>query len=277
MIRITVTPFLTSLMCILISVTVLAQGFPPDLQRIIDKKEIVVAMVASDQPPFFMVGKDGELHGFDVEIARDIAKELGVDVKFNRTAETFNGTVDLVVQKEADIAISKLSRTLSRAKRVLFTAPYIVLRKGLLINRLRMAQAVKGREPTEFIQKLEGEIGVIEDSSYVGFAQQMFVRATVEEYKTWDDVIAAVVRGEILAGFRDELEIKKVVRNKPDGILQLQTVVFKDTRDPIAMAVSADSPHLLFWLNQYLESKNMNMNADKLLDEYQDLLTSSDN
>ncbi len=266
-----------SLICIIFTGTTLAQEFPPDLQRIMDKKELVVAMVASDQPPFFSTGKDGKLHGFDVEIAKDIAKELGVEVRFNRMAKTFNGTVDLVVNKEADIAISKLSKTLTRAKRVLFTNPYIVLRKGLLINRLRMAQVIKGREPMEFIKNLEGEIGVIKGSSYVGFAKQMFSKATVKEYKTWQDIIAAVVRGEVLAAFRDELEIKKVVRGKPDGILQLQTVVFKDEKDPIAMAVSSDSPHLLFWLNQYLDNRNLEMNADKLLDQYQDVMTVSGN
>lgn len=270
-------PLCIILLCIIFTNTTLAQEYPPDLQRIMDKNELVVAMVATDQPPFFIIGKDGKLHGFDVELARDIAGELGVNVRFNRTAKTFNGTVDLVVSKEADIAISKLSRTLTRAKRVLFTDPYIVLRKGLLINRLRMAQAIKGREPTEFIKHLEGEIGVIAGSSYVGFANRMFSKATVKEYKNWQEIISAVVRGEVLAAFRDELEIKKVVRSKPDGILQLQTVVFKDEKDPIAMAVSSDSPHLLFWLNQYLSNRNMKMTADRLLDQYQDIMTTVNN
>jgi len=163
----------------------LGQDYPPDIQKIIDRNKIVVAMYENDQPPFFKVNGDGQLNGFDIELARDIAKELGVEVEFNRSAKTFNQTVDMVVNKEADIVISKLSRTLVRSKRVLFTKPYITLRKGLLANRLRLAQATREIETTEFIKNLTGDIGVVSGSSYVGYAKQMFPKANIKEYPNW--------------------------------------------------------------------------------------------
>jgi polar amino acid transport system substrate-binding protein len=89
-----ILPLCICLICTIFTSAAFAQEFPPDLQRIMDKKELIVAMVASDHPPFFTTGKDGKLHGFDVEIAKDIAKELGVEVRLNRTAKTFDGTVE---------------------------------------------------------------------------------------------------------------------------------------------------------------------------------------
>lgn len=246
----------------------MAGEYPSDIQKIIDKKEIVIAMYEKDQSPFFMVTKSGELVGFDVELGRGIAKELGVKAVFNRSPESFNGTVDLVVQKKADIVISKLSRTLTRAKKVLFTKPYIILRKGLLINRLQLARAKKGKSTFEFIKSLTGKIGVIADSSYVGFGQRMFPKARMIEFPSWEDITEAVINGEVIAGFRDELEIKKIIKSASDQVIKLQSVVFKDTKDPIAIAVSCDSPHLLQWLNQYLDSFNNGVTADKLLDKY---------
>jgi len=244
------------------------QEYPPDIQKIKDKNKIVVAMYAVDQPPFFKVTEDGQIHGFDIELAKGIAKELGVEVEFNRSAKTFNQTVDMVVNKEADIVISKLSSTLERSKKVLFTKPYITLRKGLLVNRLRLAQATKEIENTDFIKNLTGDIGVVSGSSYVGYAQQMFPNATIKEYPTWEKVVVAVDQGKILAAFRDELELKKAIMEDPDSVLTLQAVVFKDTKDPIAIAVSNESFHLHYWLNQYLELKNIDMNVDKLLERY---------
>ena len=246
----------------------MAGEYPPDIQKIIDKKEIVIAMYEKDQSPFFMVTKSGELVGFDVDIARGIAKELGVKAVFNRSSISFNGTVNLVVTKEADLVISKLSRTLTRAKKVLFTKPYIVLRKGLLINRLRLAQAKKGRSTSVFIQSLTGKIGVIADSSYVGFGKRMFPNARMVEFPNWKDITEAVIDGQVTAGFRDELEIKKIIRSASDQVIKLQSVVFKDTKDPIAIAVSTDAPHLLHWLNQYLDSFNSVMTADKLIEKF---------
>ena len=247
---------------------VFAGEYPPDIQRILDKKKIVIAMLNRDQPPFFVKGKDGRLEGLDVELARGVAMELGVEAEFNRSAKTFNETVDMVVAKEADIVISKLSQTLPRAKKILFTKPYIVLRKGLLINRLKMARARKGKPPAEFIQSVKGDIGAIAGSSYVEFGRRMFPGAEIKEYPAWADVVNAVIDGDVIAGFRDELEIKKIIRMFPDQAIKIQSAVFKDTKDPIAIAVSSDAFNLLAWLNQYLDFLNLEMNADKLLKQF---------
>jgi len=246
-----------------------AQDYPADIQKIIDKNKLVIALYEKDQPPFFMADKNGELQGFDIELAKGIADELGVIAEFNKSAKTFNETVDLVVNGQADIVISKLSRTLKRAKRVLFTKPYIVLRKGLLVNRLKVAQAAKGMGQARFIKNITGNIGVIADTSYVGYAKTMFPKADITEYPDWKDVVTAVTKGNIIAAFRDELELKKIIKDKSDAIITLQTVIFKDTKDPISIAVSSDSPHLCFWINQYLDEKNIYTDVDELLDRFQ--------
>jgi polar amino acid transport system substrate-binding protein len=254
-----------------------SRDYLPGIQRIKDKGKIVVAMLNEDQPPFFMVNKKGKLYGLDVKIGKDIAKELGVTVEFNRQAKTFDEVIDLVVRKEADVALSQISKTLKRSEKVLFTNPYIVLRKGLLINRLKMAQAKGDEDPVEFMIHLKGDIGVMAASSYVYFARSMFPEATIKEFKTGKDIISALKKGTILAAFRDEVDIKKIIRADPGISLKVKTVIFKDTKDPIAMAVSWDNTHLLYWLNEYLETRNFNLDADKLLREYLEIFSSGDN
>jgi polar amino acid transport system substrate-binding protein len=268
--------FRSALLIILTASFVSSQEWHPDIQRIKERGKLIIALTNKDQPPFYMVNKEGELQGLDVMLGKDIAEELGVDVQFDRTAKTFEGLIDLIVRKKADVAISKLSKTLKRAEKVLFTRPYIVLRKGLLVNRLKMAQAKGDEDPIEFIIHMRGDIGVVGSTSYVGFARKMFPEATIKEFNTWEEVIAALDRGDILAAFRDELEIKKIIRKYPDITIDVKTVVFKDTKDPIAMAVSFDNTHLLYWLNEYLETKNYNLDADKLLSKYPEIFSSKD-
>ncbi|MCP3927353.1 MAG: amino acid ABC transporter substrate-binding protein [Desulfobacterales bacterium] len=254
---------------LLISSTSLKAGdYPADIQKIVDKKKIVIAMYEHDQSPFFMKSKNGELVGFDVDLAKGIANELGVEVVFNRSAKSFNETVELVIDKKADIVISKLSRTLSRSKKVLFTKPYIVLRKGLLVNRLRLAQSKKGVSTFKFIKNFTGDLGVMADSSYVGFAKKMFPNAKIVEFALWEEITAAVIDGRVTAGFRDELEIKKIIKSASDQVIKLQSIVFKDTKDPIAIAVSSDARHLRFWLNQYLDTLSQDITADNLLEKF---------
>ena len=109
------------LVLIFSSIALGADDYPPDIQKIISRNKLIVALHKEDQAPFFKVDRNGDLQGFDIELAKGIAQELGVDVEFNRDAASFNETVDIVLRKDADIVISKLSATLSRSKKVFFT------------------------------------------------------------------------------------------------------------------------------------------------------------
>lgn len=253
-------------------VSALPALMPPDIQRILDRGKLVVAVLAQDNPPFFLSDRAGTLLGSDVAIAQQLADQLGVGLAFNRDAQTFNEVVDEVYAHRADLAISKISRTLKRAQRVSFSAPYLSMRQGLLVNRLQFAEKAKGDNTVEMLRTLEGRIGVIEGSSYGGFAKQKFPEATVVEYPTWSDVVKAVTSGEVIAAYRDELEVKKIVFNNPDASLQFQTVAFTDTKDPLAVVLPWDSRHLNDFVNQYLEDFNQDYTVDGLLEDYLDYL-----
>ncbi len=248
---------------------------PPDIQRILDRGKLIVALLGTDNPPFFMDG-DTTPAGLDIKIAQGLAEALDVDLEFNRSAETFNEVVDQVYQLKADIAISKLSRTLSRAKRVRFSRPYVTMRQGLLVNRLQLAQQTQGNQVIEAIRNFNGDVGVIQGSSYVGFIKQKFPKATIREYPTWDDIVDAVVNGDIQAAYRDELEVKKIILKNPDSALRLQTIALTDTQDQIAMALPWDSEHLQDFVNQYLDTFNLDYTADAVLDEYSDYFQSEE-
>lgn len=248
--------------------TAVRSKMPPDIQRILQRGKLIVATLNQDNPPFFVTNSAGELEGLDAEVARSLADQLGVEVEFNRSAATFDQVVKSVYQLDADLAISKLSRTLNRAKLVRFTQPYVTMRQGLLVNRLQIAQQANGRNIAEVIRSLEGKVGVIQGSSYVGFLQKKFPKAEIVEFPSWSAAIDAVIRGEVLATYRDELEVKKIVLSKPDAALQFQTIALTDTEDSIAIALPWDSQHLLAFVNQSLEMMHINHTADSLLQDY---------
>lgn len=250
---------------------------PPDIQAILDRGKLRVSLLGRDNPPFFLVdedkaAEDQPLVGLDVNIAEALAEELGVEVEFIREAQTFDDVVDLVYRGEADLAISKLSQTLKRARKIRFSQPYLIMRQGLLVNRLQLTKVANGEQPAVAIRNLSGRIGVIKDSSYVNFTKEKFPNGSVVEYPNWEATIAAVVAGEVVAAYRDELEVKKVALVKPDVALQLQTVALTDTRDAIAIAVPWSSGQLLAFVNQYLQSTDMNYTADTLLKKYANLV-----
>jgi polar amino acid transport system substrate-binding protein len=244
-------------------------AMPPDIERILDRGKLIVAVLGQDNAPFFM-DRQGHLSGLDLELARSLADQLGVSLEVTRSAQTFNQVVDTVYEQKADLAVSKISRTLKRAQKVRFSRPYLRMRQGLLVNRLQVAEQTQGRSMVETIRDLQGQVGVIQGSSYVGFLKQKFPQATIVEYPTWEATVEAVVQGDILAAYRDELEIKKVVRNQPHAALQLQTIALTDTQDVLAVVLPWSSTHLLAFVDQYLDSLATQYTVDTVLDEYAD-------
>jgi polar amino acid transport system substrate-binding protein len=226
----------------------------PDIKAILDRGELIVAMTEADQPPFYYVGPDGQLAGLDATLARDIASRLGVKASFNRSPKSFNDVVELIAQGGADVAISKLSRTLIRAQMVRFTRPYVTFRHAMLFNRLKLAQHTSEKALPQLLRGLKGHVGVIGQSSYEGFLSQYFPGATAVPFTSWEEAVDAVFAGTILAVYRDELEIQKINQSRQDASLMLKTVVYKDIKDYIAMAVAWNRPHLAAWLDIYLDT-----------------------
>jgi len=224
-----------------------------EIKAILDRGYIVFGMAIVDQKPFkYIDAASGELIGLDVEIAYAIANRMGVKAVFNRSATSFDGVVQLVVDKKADIALSKLSLTTRRAELARFTQPYVVLRQALLINRLEYAKVGSEDLLPKFLKNYRGSLGVVNNSSYVNYAAANFPDAEIKKFENWDETVGALFDGKVLSIYRDEGEILTILTTRKDASILMKPVIISDKRDPIAMAVSADAPLLQDWLNIFL-------------------------
>ena len=91
------------------------------LEEIYGAKQIVVSTDANYAPQSFLNDK-GELEGFDISVAEEVAKRLGVKVKF------ITPDWDLITAgkwgKRWDISIGSMTPTAERKHALLFTLPY---------------------------------------------------------------------------------------------------------------------------------------------------------
>jgi ABC-type amino acid transport substrate-binding protein len=231
-----------------------AADLPPDMARILGSGELRVAMHREDQPPFFSTGATGALDGLDVALAQDLAATLGLQVRFLRQADTFDGVVDAVARGEADVAVSVLSRTLPRAQRVRFTTPYAELHQALLLNRLRTAPLRLDEDPAAGLNRAGVRVGAVAGSAYVGFAREGFPAAETVVCDTWAAAVRDLLAGSLHAVLYDDVEVRAWQKANPDQSLYAKAVVLEGRRDPIAMAVQWRDTHWLAWLNLYLRT-----------------------
>lgn len=243
--------------------------YPEDIRDILSRGKLRVALYREDRYPFFYVNDQGVLSGSDVELASDIALQLGVQAEFVRTASSFNEVINQVSTGEVDIGVSKLSMTLERAKRVLFSDAYLNLKQALLINRLQLATiGEKGddADPLALIQGRGERIGIVAGTSYAGFARELFPKQNQVGYANSAQLFDGVRQGDVLAAVYDAFEISRYFKKYPSYSLQLQFVQLDDHDDDIAIAVDPRRYHLHQWVNTYLHMEKKEI--QKRLENY---------
>ncbi|QHW32322.1 amino acid ABC transporter substrate-binding protein [Paenibacillus rhizovicinus] len=242
-------------------------ALPPGMRAIHERGKLRVAMPSADRKPFFYRDDGGRLAGSDVELAADVAAQMGVDVEYVRTASSFDEVVNQVASGQADIALSKLSATLPRAQKVMFSNPYLTLHQGLLLNRLALARlGSASADPMEHLRQTDIRIGVIAGTSYVSYAGLLFPKARIVQFPTPQEAMNAVLRGEVAAIYYDELQLKQLITDNPGDSIDLQLHIMQDQVDLIAVAVPPDDAQLLAWMNLYLQTNQARI--DSLLKYY---------
>ncbi|MFA0086628.1 transporter substrate-binding domain-containing protein [Vibrio sp. 10N.222.51.C12] len=92
----------------------------PNLDKINERGTLRVGM--STFVPWAMRDKQGDLVGFEIDVARRLAADSGWKVEFVPTA--WDGIIPALLSQKFDVIIGGLSITPERSKSVLFTEPY---------------------------------------------------------------------------------------------------------------------------------------------------------
>tara|TARA_B110000908_G_scaffold155067_1_gene192935 strand:+ start:114 stop:992 length:879 start_codon:yes stop_codon:yes gene_type:complete len=239
-----------------------------DLLDIIDDGVIRVAMLKTDELPFFYHNADQKLVGIDIDLLELIEKELNIKVELIRTATTFDGVVELVARGEADLALSMLSVTINRAKRISFTRPYALNSFALVVNRVAESRGKKSNKGEDFFNRAEIKLGVQMDSSYESFARRKYPKATLVQIANFSDIANAVAEGQIDAAISAKLSLEPLFKRDTKLNFKLRTVVFYDEPDLMAAVVHPTSHHLLNWMNTFLHINEIVGTMDSIKNQH---------
>lgn len=125
----TVRKFLVILLVIIISGMILA-GIVDEIK----KRGYLIVGTEATFPPFeFVDEKTKEIVGFDIDIAREIAKALGVKLKVEDIA--FDGLIPSLLTKKIDLIAAAMTITPERAKVVSFSDPYFTAGQVIVVRK----------------------------------------------------------------------------------------------------------------------------------------------
>ena len=103
------------------SILMLTNSYAQSIDDIITRGKVVVA-VDPTSAPFGVAGPDGQPDGYDVDVAKLVAKYMGVDLEL--VAVTSANRIPYLLTDRVDLVISLFSITPERALQVWFSDPY---------------------------------------------------------------------------------------------------------------------------------------------------------
>jgi polar amino acid transport system substrate-binding protein len=200
--------------------------------------------------PWAMHNEKGELIGFDIDVAKQLANNLGVDVQYFPVGQT-----ELISDLDSgryDIIISGLYVTPRRALQVNFSDFYSQSDVTLLANR---KSAGSFRTVADF-NKSSIRIGVTSGTLYVEIAKRNFPRATIKEYGEEASAMEAVQAGE--------MDAVLAASPRPDiDAMRFPDKVFLPLAQPLstqgeAFAVRKGDPDFINFLNSWIKYHQQN-------------------
>lgn len=150
--------------------------------------------------PWVMCSADGELIGYEVDIARQLADDMGVRVQFVRTDWYY--ILPALIEEEFDLVVSGMGITPARGLLVNFTIPYSEFGTAVVANRARTV----GLETPDGFDNADMVFGARAGTVPAQAAADHFRQATLRTFDTDADLLGALLAGEVHAAAVDQVK-----------------------------------------------------------------------
>jgi polar amino acid transport system substrate-binding protein len=215
----------------------------PVIDRIVQRGELAVGM-AGNMPPLNMTTKEGELIGYEVDLAKAMAAAMGVRTKL--AVIPFAELLPALQSGKIDLILSNMTITPGRNLKVAFVGPYFTSGKAFLtkIKTISMAE-----EPGDIDAK-KTKLVALKGSTSQAFVEEAIPEATLFAANDYDEAVKMVLEDKVHAMVADyPICVVSVFRYPNQGLLSVVTTL---TYEPIGVGVPAGDPLLVNWVENFM-------------------------
>lgn len=234
------------------------------LNEIIERGELRVGFEAG-YLPFEMADKKGNFIGFDIDMAKEMAKAM--KVKFVPVNTAWDGIIPALVTKKFDIIMSGMTVTQERNLSINFADPYIIVGQTILLNKKHEGKVKSYKDLNDPKFVVTSKLGTTGEQAI----KRLIPRATYKSFEVESEAALEVLNGKADATVYDLPFCATFMAQQGEG-----KMVFLDepfTYEPLAWAVRKGDPDFLNWLNNFLRQMKNDGRYDKI---YQKWITSTD-
>jgi polar amino acid transport system substrate-binding protein len=241
------------------SAPVAGQSVSPVIDRIMAKKELVVG-TAGSMPPLNMTTKDGQIIGFEADIAKIFASAM--EVKLTLKSMHFDELLPALEAGKIDMVLSNMTMTPLRNLKVAFAGPYFESGKSILAKKAnvgRLGSITDMNTPDKTLVALKG-------STSQRFVEKLIPNAKLVLAEDYPQAVAMVREDKALAMVADgPICLVSVYRYPDAGLTTLDKPL---SYEPIGVALPANDPLLLNWLQNTILTIQKTGEMDILLQKW---------
>lgn len=205
--------------------------------------------------PFEMLDKKGQIIGFDVDIARQMAKAMGVKLEIINTE--WDGIIPGLLTKKYDIIIAGMTITPQRNLKLSFSDPYIVIGQTILLNKKHEGKITSYEQLNNKKYTIASKLGTTGENA----VKRLLPLAQYKSYQTSQEGALEVLNGRVDAFVYDLFQNKTFFETKANGKAIFLSKPF--TYEPLAFAFRRSDPDFLNWLNNWLRQIKNDGTYDK--------------
>ena len=194
--------------------------------------------------PFEMTDKNGRFVGFDIDMAKEMAKAMGV--KFVPVNTAWDGIIPALLSNKFDIIMSGMTVTQERNLKVNFADPYIIVGQTILLNKKHEGTVGSYRDLNDAKYTVTSKLGTTGEQA----VKRHIPKAEYKSFETETEAFLEVLNGKADAYVYDLPNCVYLYAQQGEG-----KVVFLDEPfpyEPLAWAVNKGDPDLLNWLDNFL-------------------------
>ncbi len=213
------------------------------LEDILKRGELRVGFEAG-YVPFEMTDKNGNFVGFDIDMAKEMAKAM--DVKFVPVNTAWDGIIPALLSNKFDIIMSGMTVTQERNLKVLFADPYIIVGQTILLNKKYEGDVKSYKDLNDKKYTVTSKLGTTGEQA----VKRNIPKATYKSFETETEAFLEVLNNRADAYVYDLPNCVYLYAQQGEG-----KVIFLDepfTYEPLAWAINKGDPDFLNWLNNFL-------------------------
>lgn len=227
------------------------------LEEIKSRGELIIG-TNPDYPPFEFKDKNQQIVGSDMEIAKEIASDLGVKLTIKEAQ--FSSLVPMVKTKKIDMAVAGMNETPDRKKEVDFSEVYY---SGEAVLVIKKSDADKYKT----VEDLEGKtIGAQLGSVPEGIAKAQLTKSEILPLGIVSDLVLQLKSGKLDSIILDDI-VGKTYVEKNDDLMLIEGVVLKGEDAGFAIAVPKGEKALLEEVNKTLTRLKEENKLEKFLED----------